>query len=102
MIKVKVQSTSRDSAVDAIKTAISSEIKRLEIGLLKTVKQLEKFEKKYRVSSKVFRQRFTAEDLKGGDREYVEWMGELALQERIADDLRKLKRVVVSRSQIQN
>lgn len=93
MIKVKVQSKFRDNAVDAIKTAISSEIKRLEIGLLKTGKQIEKFEKKYRVSSKVFRQRFSAEDLKGGDREYVEWMGELAHQERIADDVRKLKAI---------
>ncbi len=93
MVKVKVQSNASDNAVDAIKAAISSEIKRLEIGLRKTGLQIEKFEKKYRVSSIVFRQRFTAEDLKGGDREYVEWLGELKLRERIANELKQLKAI---------
>jgi hypothetical protein len=93
MIKLKIQSKSRDNALDAIKTAVSFEIKRLEIGLLKTGRQIEKFEKKYGVSSAVFLRRFTAEDLKGGDREFVEWMGELKLRERIARDLKKLKAI---------
>lgn len=93
MVKVKVQSNASDTAVDAIKAAISSEIKRLEIGLRKTGLQIEKFEKKYRFSSIVFQQRFTAEDLKGGDREYVEWLGELKLRERIASELKQLKTI---------
>lgn len=93
MIKLKVDSKNSDNALPAIKNAISSEIKRLEIGLRKTGLQLVKFEKKYGVSSAVFRQRFAAEDLKGGDREYIEWMGELKLSERIANDLKNLKAI---------
>lgn len=93
MITVKERSKKSDSALDAVKTAIASEIKRLEIGLRKTGREIERFEKKYRVSSAVFRQRFSAEDLKGGDREYIEWMGELKLRERISGDLKKLKAV---------
>lgn len=93
MIKVKVQSRSRDNALDAIKTAIDSEIKRLEIGLRKTGRQIEKFEKKYGVTSSVFQRRFTAEDLYGGDREYIEWKGELQMRQRIAGDLKKLRTI---------
>ncbi len=78
-------------SLDAIKTAISSEIKRLEIGLRKTALQIGKFEKKYGVTSAVFRRKFTAEDLQGGDREYIEWMGELQLRQRITSDLKNLK-----------
>lgn len=93
MITVKERSKKRDSALDAVKTAIASEIKRLELGLRKTSREIERFEKKYKVASAVFRQRFSAEDLKGGDREYIEWMGELKLRERISVDLKKLKAV---------
>jgi len=93
MVKVKVQSKTGDKALDAIKTAVSSEIKRLEIGLRKTNRQIDVFEKKYKVSSLMFRRRLSAEDLKGGDWEYIEWMGELKLRERIMSDLDNLKAI---------
>ncbi len=93
MIKVKIQTDAEDNALDIIKTAISAEIKRLEIGLQKTISQIQKFENEYKVSSEVFKNEFTAESLKKGDREYVEWMGELKIRDRISEDLKKLKAI---------
>ncbi len=46
MIKVKIISE-REDVTDSIKLAISSEIKRLEIGLNRTNKEIKKFEEKY-------------------------------------------------------
>ena len=34
---------------------------------------------------------FTAENLKGGDDEYIRWTGELKIRDRILEDLNKLR-----------
>ena len=91
MIRLQIQSDTKENALDIVRTAISAEIKRLEIGLHKTEKQIKRFEKEYNVSSDTFQKEFTAEDLKGKDREYIEWAGELKVRERILKDLRNLK-----------
>ncbi len=93
MIKLKIQSDKEDGVIDIIRSAISAEIKRLEIGLNKTTKQIEKFETEYNVTSEVFQKEFSAENLKKGDREYIEWAGELKIREKIVEDLRKLKEI---------
>jgi hypothetical protein len=92
MSKLKIISDKED-VTDIIKSAIDSEIKRLEIGLNKTNKEIKGLEEKYRISSADFLERFTADDLQGKDDEYVKWSGELKLRERILDDLKKLKDV---------
>jgi hypothetical protein len=79
--------------VGIIKTAIEAEIKRLEIGLNKTDKEIRKFEKKYKVSSDTFLQEYAAEDLEGGDEEYVKWIGEIRIKEKITEDLNRLKEI---------
>ena len=91
MIKLQIQSDTKENAMDIVQTAISAEIKRLEIGLHKTEKQIERFEKKYNMSSDTFQKKVAAEDMKEGDREYIEWAGELEVRERILKDLRNLK-----------
>jgi len=42
MIKLQIQSDKEDGVIDIIRAAISAEIKRLEIDLNKTTKQIEK------------------------------------------------------------
>lgn len=42
MIKLQIESDTTDNVLDIIKTAISAEIKRLEIGLCKTNEQIKK------------------------------------------------------------
>jgi len=90
MRKVKIISD-KEGTTDIIKSAISAEIKRLELGLNKTNKEIKKFEEKYKISSESFLKEFAAEDLKGGDDEYIRWSGELKIRDKILEDLKKLK-----------
>src|SRR3972149_11691864 len=93
MIKLHIQSDTKDGVVDVIKNAVSAEIKRLEIGLYKTNKQIEKYETEYNVTSEIFQKKFSAENLEKGDQEYIEWAGELKIREKIMADLKKLKEI---------
>lgn len=90
-IKTDLSADVRDSAVDSIRNAITAEINRLEIGLQKTNRHIERFEKEYNISSDVFLNKSAAEDLKNGDSEYVEWSGELKIKERIISTLENLR-----------
>ena len=90
MIRLEIQSDF-DGAETLIRSAVYSEIKRLEIGLRKTDQEIRKFEGKYQIPSRVFVDEYAAEDLDGGDDEYISWMGELKIRRKIADELRKLK-----------
>ena len=45
MTKLKIQTDAKDGVIGIIQSAIAAEIKRLEIGLHKTIKNIEKFEK---------------------------------------------------------
>lgn len=90
MIKLEIKSNFED-AESLIKSAVNSEIKRMEIGLAKTDREITKFEDKYQVSSDLFVKEYASEDLDGGDDEYVSWMGEIKIRGKIAGELRKLK-----------
>ncbi len=93
MIRLQIESESKENVVDIIKHAISAEVKRLEIGLERTNRQIREFEEKYRASSEDFLRDFTAEEMEHGDAEYVEWAGELKIRDRILRDLRQLKEI---------
>ncbi len=54
-------------------------------------KRLVAFEEKYGVSSVVFMDEWTAENLEGQDIEYVEWAGEIKLVSRLKERLAILK-----------
>jgi len=90
MIKLEIKSDFED-AESLIKSAVYSEIKRLEIGLGRTDREIRKFEDKYRVSSDIFVREYAAEDLDGEDDEYVSWMGEIKIRRKIAGELNRLK-----------
>ena len=46
MIKLSIQTDAKDGVVAIIQAAIAAEIKRLELGLHKTNKTIEKFERR--------------------------------------------------------
>jgi len=92
MSKLKVIDD-REDVSSIIKSAIEAEIKRLELGLNKTNREIKKFEEKYLMGSEDFIEKHTADDIKGGDYAYIRWAGELKIRERILDDLRKLKNI---------
>ena len=91
MTRLQIQSDTKESALDLIRSAITAEVSRLEFGLKATERHIRLFEQRYRVSSDVFLRDFSAEDLTDGDREYVAWAGELRLRERITSALETLQ-----------
>ena len=76
MVQLQIISD-QQHALPVIQSAIAAKVKRIEIGLRKTEQEIQRFESKYHLSSEQFMNDCTAEDLDGGDDEYVSWMGEL-------------------------
>ncbi len=90
MMRLEIRSNF-DGAESLVRSAIYSKIKRLEVGLRKTNREIRKFENKYQISSHLFVEEYTAEDLDGGDDEYISWMGELKIKQKIAGELHRLR-----------
>jgi hypothetical protein len=93
MTRWQIQSDEGDRVAFVIKAAISSEIRRLELSLEKTERQIEKFENAFKISSGYFLEHYTAEDMKDGDKEYIQWAGELKIRECIQEDLNRLRNI---------
>lgn len=70
-----------------IQTAIESKKRRLQLALELAKKRLVRFEQKYGTSSERFVAEMTAEDLEGGDDEYVRWAGEYQLMQRLQEKM---------------
>lgn len=76
-----------------VRAAVNGEIVRLELALKLARERLLPFERRYGVSSEHFMAEMTAEDLQGGDDEYVQWAGEYRLMERLEEKLMGLRDV---------
>ena len=76
-----------------VQSAIKGEIARLELALKMAEKRLTPFEQKYGVTSDYFMAEMTAEDLAGGDDDYVSWAGEYKLKQRLQEKLRQLQEI---------
>lgn len=72
------------SALDAYKA-------RLRLSINASKQTLAGFEKRYGVTTDHFLQHMAAEDLEGGDLEYVEWAGEAKLLSRLEAELQGLE-----------
>lgn len=92
MIKLHVTSD-QQNVLPIIQSAIVAKVKRIEIGLRETEKEIQRFEAKYHIPSEQFLNDYTAEDLEGGDDEYVSWMGELNLRQAIREELQLLQNI---------
>lgn len=79
-----------------VRSAIDGEIVRLELSLELAKDRLLPFEKRYGVSSATFSTEFAAEDLRGGDDEYVQWAGEYRLMQRLEEKLTQLRIIALS------
>ena len=71
--------------------AIESYKARLRAGIERTKRRLARFEQRYGMDTARFLQEMTAEDLEGGDLEYVEWAGEAKLLEGLEAELAELE-----------
>lgn len=66
-----------------IHSTIDSEINRLNLAIRVAKQKLAVYENKYQVSSDYFIENMTAEDLSGGDDEYICWAGEFKLYQKL-------------------
>jgi len=64
---------------------------RLRASIDRTKRHLAAFETRYGVDTAHFLRDMTAEDLAGGDLEYVEWAGEAKMLEGLEAELRELE-----------
>jgi hypothetical protein len=64
---------------------------RLRVGIERTKRRLATFEARYSVDTAHFMREMTAEDLAGGDMEYVEWAGEAQLLDGLVGELEELE-----------
>jgi len=85
----------QDSAqiLPLVRSAIQGEIAKLELALKLAQQRLSPFEQKYGVTSTHFISAMAAEDLEGGDYEYVRWAGEYKLMQRLEQKLRQLQAI---------
>lgn len=77
--------------VQMVLQAIDTHKARLQSGIERTRRRLAQFEQRYNVDTARFLQEMTAEDLVGGDLEYVEWAGEAKLLEGLEAELAELE-----------
>lgn len=64
---------------------------RLQTSIERTHRRLARFEERYATSTRHFLAEMSAEDLEGGDLEYVEWAGEAKLLAGLEAELQELK-----------
>ena len=91
MAEIKLKSEQSDKAVAILTDAMKTEEMRLVHALGIGQRRLTAFEEKYGISSDDFISKWTAEDLQGGDVEYVEWAGEIKLTAGLKERLAILK-----------
>jgi hypothetical protein len=82
----------RDAAgAQTVLQALDAYKMRLRAGIERTRQRLSAFEARYSVDTGRFLREMTAEDLRGGDLEYVEWAGEARLLEGLEAELLELE-----------
>lgn len=91
-VELVLHGASRETA-QTVFNALDAYKVRLRASINRTQRNLMKFEQRYGVSTTVFLRDMVAEDLAGGDLEYVEWAGEAKLLEGLETELRELEDV---------
>lgn len=79
------------TGIQPVLQAIETYKRRLQTGIARSMRHLAQFEQQYGVDTAYFLREMAAEDLTGGDLEYVEWAGEAKLLEGLVDELKGLE-----------
>ena len=94
MTRIRVED--RDASGDAtrlLRTAVESKVRRLRLGIEATEARLRALESRHGRTSDEAMATVTAEDLAGGDLEYVEWRGEWRMLQQLKEDLGQLEAI---------
>lgn len=89
-VQMVIELSSRHSAQIVI-NAVEIYKTRLKASIRRTRRKLSDFEHRYNVTTEHFLSDMAAEDLGGGDLEYVEWAGEDKLLAGLETELRDLE-----------
>lgn len=81
----------REQTAQSVIRALDLYKARLQNGVERTRRRLAEFEMRYQVTTDHFLEKMTAEDLSGGDLEYVEWAGEAKILAGLEDELGELE-----------
>lgn len=79
------------SSIQTLVQAVDVYRRQLEASIRRTKNHLRRFEQQYKVTTTHFLSDMTAEDLIGGDWEYVEWAGEAHLLQGLEIELKDLE-----------
>lgn len=90
-MQIVIEVSDRDGT-QAILGALETYKARLRLSIGRTKRFLNVFEARYHVTTDHFVTDMTAEDLTGGDLEYVEWAGEAKLLKGLEAELGELER----------
>jgi hypothetical protein len=82
---------SGQQGVQAVLQALETYKVRLRTSVERTRRRLSEFERRYGVTTEYFLNDMTAEDVAGGDLEYVEWAGEASILSGIEAELSELE-----------
>ena len=94
MTRIRIEDSGAEAeARRLIRTAVESKVARIRLAIAATEARVQTFERRYDVSSADFAARLTAEDLAGGDVEYVEWLGEWRVLQQLREDLQQLEAI---------
>ena len=89
-VQMVIEVQNRQGA-QAVVQAMEAYKARLRFSIERTKRHLDVFEARYGVDTERFLRKMAAEDLVGGDLEYVEWAGEAQLLEGLTGELTELE-----------
>lgn len=76
--KIEIRVTDMLKGKEILKTALEDKLSVVELGILRTRKQLQFFEKKYGTNSDLFYKKFNAGELNERD-DFIDWAGEFEI-----------------------
>ena len=95
MAEVILKTNKPDKVSEILKETLETENSRVQYSLDLTMARLREFEQKYNISSEKFITQWGAEDLEGGDTEYVAWAGEYGFSLNLSERLAALKSIKI-------
>jgi hypothetical protein len=81
-----------EATASAVAHALDAYVKQVRSSIERTRRRLRTFEERHGVSTDVLLNGLTAEDVPGGDMEYVGWTGEARLLDGLLSELHSLER----------
>ncbi len=77
-----------------LRSAVENELKILGLGINKTKKELNRFEKKFETESSLFYEQYQDGSL-GDQMDYIRWAGEYETLQRLKQDYRDLQEIEI-------